>query len=106
MRPQSDVRIANEEIEGFGPHMKILSAASAFPGNLYSQAIGRFPHTMSWLMLPVNRWPGMQTRAMKTLSSNPAYFQELLSVYVGAESLSRFVLRQGPRLSWSLFVSF
>ncbi|MEO6923077.1 MAG: NAD(P)/FAD-dependent oxidoreductase, partial [Bryocella sp.] len=45
---------------------------------LYAQAhrkIGRLPHAMSWLMLTMDRWPGIQDRAMKTLASNPAYFR-------------------------------
>jgi len=50
----------------------------------------------------MDRWPEMQTRAMKALSANPVYFQQLLSVHVGAESLRRFALRQGPQLGWSL----
>jgi len=72
---------------------------------LYNEAhrkIGSLPHAMSWLLLTMDRWPGFQKRAMKTLSSNPAYFQQLLSVHVGAESLRRFALHQGPQLGWSL----
>lgn len=72
---------------------------------LYAQAhrkIGSLPHAMSRLMLTMDRWPVMQECAMKALSSHPAYFQQLLSVHVGAESACRFVLRQGPRLGWSL----
>ncbi|MHB1960663.1 MAG: FAD-dependent monooxygenase, partial [Acidobacteriaceae bacterium] len=35
--------------------------------------------------------------AIETLSSHPDYFQQLLSVHVGAESLRRFAVRQGIR---------
>jgi flavin-dependent dehydrogenase len=71
---------------------------------LYNQAhqkIGRLPHAMSWLMLSMDRWPQMQGRAMKTLSSHPDYFQQLLSVHVGAQSMQRFAMRQGIRVGWS-----
>ncbi len=71
---------------------------------LYNRAhkrIGRLPHAMSWLMLTMDRWPQIQGRAIKTLSSHPDYFQQLLSVHVGAESLYRFAMRQGLRIGWS-----
>ncbi len=71
---------------------------------LYNRAhkrIGRLPHAMSWLMLTMDRWPQIQGRAIKTLSSHPDYFQQLLSVHVGAESLHRFAMRQGLRIGWS-----
>ncbi len=64
------------------------------------QKIGRLPHAMSWLLLSMDRWPQMQGRAIKTLSSHPDYFQQLLSVHVGAESLHRFAMRQGLRIGW------
>ncbi len=75
-------------------------------GNLgrYSRAhqkIGRLPHAMSRLMLWMDGWPQMQGRAIKTLSSHPDYFRQLLSVHVGAESMQRFAMRQGIRIGWS-----
>jgi flavin-dependent dehydrogenase len=69
--------------------------------NRAHQTIGRLPHAMSWLMLSMDRWPKMQGRAIKTLSSHPDYFQQLLSVHVGAQSLQRFAMRQGIRVGWS-----
>ena len=71
---------------------------------LYNRAhrrIGRLPHAMSWLMVSMDRWPQVQGRAIKTLSSHPDYFQQLLSVHVGAESLRRFAVRQGIGVGWS-----
>jgi flavin-dependent dehydrogenase len=84
-----------------------VSLASAVEqGNLklYNRAhrkIGRLPHVMRWLLLTMDRWPHMQGHAIKTLSSHPDYFQQLLSVHVGAESLHRFAMRQGLQVGWS-----
>lgn len=69
--------------------------------NREHQKIGRLPHAMSWLMLSMDRWPQMQDRAIRTLSSHPEYFQQLLSVHVGAQSMQRFAMRQGIRVGWS-----
>jgi len=63
--------------------------------------IGRLPHFMSWLMLSMDRWPSFQSRAMKMLSAHPDYFQQLLSVHVGDQSMQRFAIRQGLRVGWS-----
>ena len=84
-----------------------LSLANAIErGNLelYNrehQKIGRLPHAMSWLLLSMDRWPQMQARAIKTLSTHPDYFQQLLSVHVGAQSMQRFAMRQGIWVGWS-----
>jgi menaquinone-9 beta-reductase len=85
-----------------------LALASAMEqGNLelYARAhrkIGSLSHAMSSLMLTMDRWPALQARVMKALSSHPVYFQQLLSAHVGAGSLTRFALRRGPQLGWSL----
>jgi menaquinone-9 beta-reductase len=64
--------------------------------------IGRLPHAMGELMLTMDRWPSMERRAMATLSAYPSFFDELLAVHVGAQSLPGFALRSGPRLGWRL----
>ncbi|HZC42554.1 MAG TPA: FAD-dependent monooxygenase [Acidobacteriaceae bacterium] len=69
--------------------------------NREHQKIGRLPHAMSWLMLSMDRWPQMQGRAIKTLSTHPDYFQQLLSVHVGAQTVQRFAMRRGIQLGWS-----
>jgi menaquinone-9 beta-reductase len=69
--------------------------------NREHKKIGRLPHAMSWLMLSMDRWPQMQGRAIKTLSTHPEYFQQLLSVHVGAQSMQQFAMRQGIRVGWS-----
>jgi flavin-dependent dehydrogenase len=69
--------------------------------NLEHQKIGWLPHTMGWLMVSTDRWPRMQSRALEMLSTHPDYFQQLLSVHVGALSMQRFAMRQGIRIGWS-----
>jgi flavin-dependent dehydrogenase len=64
--------------------------------------IGKLPHTMGKLMLAMDRRPGMERCAMQALSSNPAFFNQLLSVHVGSKDLLRFALQEGPLLGWSL----
>lgn len=64
--------------------------------------IGRLPHAMGSLMLTMDRWPALEVRAMRALASNPALFQELLSVHVGLKSLSGFAVSKGPQLGWNL----
>lgn len=70
---------------------------------LYNQAhqkIGKLSHTISWLLLTMDRWPAVQARAIKMLSTHPSYFQQLLSVHVGEQSLRRFAIQHGPQLGW------
>ena len=73
--------------------------------NREHQRIGRLPHAMSWLMLSMDRWPQMQSRAIKILSTHPDYFQQLLSVHVGAQTVQRFAMQPGNsawmELSWA-----
>lgn len=64
--------------------------------------IGQLPHLMSDLMLTMDRWPWIERRAMSAFATQPAFFDQLLSVHVGAESLSRFALHHGPSFGWSL----
>jgi menaquinone-9 beta-reductase len=64
--------------------------------------IGRLPHAMGWLMLTLDRWPALQTRAMQALAGNPGLFQDLLSAHVGAKGLWSVSLRSGPSFGWNL----
>ncbi|WP_263366304.1 NAD(P)/FAD-dependent oxidoreductase [Edaphobacter bradus] len=71
----------------------------------YSRAherIGRLPHAMGSLMLTMDRWPSVEVRAMRALSSNPELFRELLSVHLGMKGLFEFAMLRGPKLGWSL----
>ena len=64
--------------------------------------IGKLPHKMGKLMLAMDRWSWLEHRAMSTLAAQPAFFNQLLSLHIGAESLFQFVLNRGPSLAWSL----
>jgi hypothetical protein len=39
---------------------------------------------------------------MRALASNTSFFEELLAVHMGVESLPSFALRRGPLLGWCL----
>jgi menaquinone-9 beta-reductase len=69
------------------------------------QKIGWLPHTMSWLLVSTDRWPRIQDRAIETLSTHPNYFQQLLAVHVGAQSMKLFAIRQGIRIGWSFLMA-
>lgn len=67
--------------------------------------IGKLPHAMGSLMLTMDRWPALEIRVMRALSSRPELFSELLSAHVGAASLAGFALRRGPQLGWGLLTA-
>jgi flavin-dependent dehydrogenase len=82
-------------------------AEAIWSGSLerYSRAherIGRLPQAMGGLMLMMDRWPWLQSRAIGGLAASPHLFQELLSVHVGQESLLKFSMLRGPELGWHL----
>ena len=70
--------------------------------NCEHQRIGRLPHTMGSLMLTMDRWPSLELRAIRALSSSPELFRELLSVHLGIKSLLKFAMQRGPKLGWKL----
>ena len=118
------VRVANETValigdasgsadvitgEGLAQSFRqaVVLAASIGNGELseYQKAhrrIARLPHAMARLMLTMDRWPAVEKQGMRALASDTSLFQELLSVHVGVESLSSFVLHRGPSLGWRL----
>jgi flavin-dependent dehydrogenase len=64
--------------------------------------IGRLPHRMSLLLLLMDRFPGLEQRALEVFAERPEYFEELLAVHVGARSLGEFVVRRGPQFCMRL----
>ena len=82
-------------------------ADAVVAGDLESYAaahdeIGKLPHAMSRLMLTMDRWPGLEKRALALFAESPWLFEGLLRVHVGEESLCRFILRHGVRMGWGL----
>lgn len=72
---------------------------------IYAQAhrrIGRLPQRMSALLLLMDRFPGLEARALEVFQSRPEWFSEMLAVHVGERDLPEFVLRRGPQFCWSL----
>lgn len=64
--------------------------------------IVRLPHAMGSLLLMMDRWPQVQTRALHALARNPGLFNDLMAVHVGHYSPLRFALTRGPLLGWNL----
>lgn len=79
-----------------------IQAGSLEPYRRAHERIGRLPHTMGSLMLTMDRWPALELRAMKALSSSPRLFRDLLSVHLGAKGLLEFAMLRGPELGWKL----
>ena len=85
----------------------VALAASIEDGKLsdYNKAhrlIARLPHAMARLMLTMDRWPAMEKHGMRALASDTSFFEELLAVHMGVESLPSFALRRGPSLGWRI----
>jgi menaquinone-9 beta-reductase len=70
-------------------------------GHLHEQ-IGKLPHAMGNLILTMDRWPALESRAMQVLSSDPVLFHDLLSVHMGSSRLIDVLLRKGPRFGWNV----
>lgn len=69
---------------------------------LAHRRIGRLPQRMSALLLLMDRFPGLEARALEVFQSRPEWFGEMLAVHVGERDLPEFVMRRGPQLCWSL----
>ena len=67
--------------------------------------IARLPHAMAHIMLLMDRWPGLQQRALQVLSQEPEYFSDLLRVHIGRASLPAFLLQRGAGFAWKLLVA-
>ncbi len=85
-------------------------AAAVAGGNLaaYGRAhrkIGWLPQRMASLLLLMDRFPGLEQRALGTFSARPELFRELLAVHVGARGLPGFALERGPELCWELLTA-
>jgi flavin-dependent dehydrogenase len=79
-----------------------IQAGSLERYNRAHRQIDSLPHRMGSLMLMMDRWPRIETRAMRTLASTPELFHELLSAHMGAKSLLEFALYRGPQFGWKM----
>ncbi len=70
--------------------------------NKAHQRIARLPHAMARLILLMERYPSLERHGMRALSVNRSFFQDLISVHVGARSLPRVALQRGPAMALSL----
>lgn len=62
------------------------------------------PHRMAAMMLLLDRFSGLRTRALRVLAARPELFRKLLAVHVGEQPLADFVLRHGVELGALLLV--
>lgn len=81
----------------------LLLAESLEGGNLdlYESrhaAILALPQRMAALLLLLDRFGGMRARALPVLSARPELFRQLLSVHLGEQPLTQFILRHGAEL--------
>lgn len=63
--------------------------------------LARRPVFMADFMLTMDRWPALQSRALRALASRPELFSNLLAMHVGKLSLTGFA-GTGIRLGWEL----
>ena len=73
--------------------------------NKAHQKIARLPHAMARLILLMERYPALERNGMRALAANRHFFQDLVSVHLGARSLPSVALKRGPAMVWSLMTA-
>jgi menaquinone-9 beta-reductase len=58
----------------------------------------RLPQAMARILLVMDRWPALRSKAVHVLARDPRLFERLLGVHLGEEPLNRFLLKDAPRL--------
>jgi len=56
------------------------------------------PQRMAAMMLLLDRFGALRSRALPALAGRPELFRKLLAVHVGEKPLTEFILRHGPEL--------
>ena len=64
----------------------------------------RLPLTMARAMLLMDRSHNFRRRAIGMLAEQPKLFAHMLGVHLGAESMTRFLLKDGLELAWRLAI--
>lgn len=93
---------------GFRQALLLAEAVEADSLDLYSAghpSIVRLPQAMSRLLLCLDRWPSLRSRALTVLAQEPETFPAMLSMHLAQEPLSRFLLCNGTRLAWRLLAA-
>lgn len=65
-------------------------------------ATQRLPQRMARIMLLMDSYAALRTRAIAMLANEPRLFTRMLSVHVGAESLRGFLAAKGMEIAWRL----
>lgn len=92
---------------GFRQALLLARAVERSDLSLYDQEhpqIMRLPHKMSRVLLLMDRWQLLRSRALSALSRDPRLFAELLRVHLGQEPLSEFMLQHAPALGLRLLL--
>ena len=79
-----------------------IHSGSLAPYRRAHRRIAKLPYAMGSLMLLLDRWPGIQIRAIRALACTPGVFRELLHAHMGEKALTSVLLRRGPRFGWNL----
>ena len=69
------------------------------------ERIVRMPAVMSDLLLLMDRFPRLRTKALSAMSMAPDTFEQFLSVHVGHKSLWRFLFKEAPHFGWRLITA-
>lgn len=86
---------------GFRQSLLLADAVERSDLSLYDREhpqIMRLPHKMSRVLLLMDRWQLLRSRALRALAREPHLFSELLRVHLGDEPLKEFLLRYAPEL--------
>lgn len=93
---------------GFRQALLLAEAVEAGSFDLYAAnhpSIVRLPQAMSRLLLCLDRWPSLRSRALTVLAQEPESFPSMLSMHLAQEPMSRFLLLNGTRLAWRLLAA-
>jgi flavin-dependent dehydrogenase len=82
-----------------------ISAQNLEYYNTAHRSIGKLPHRMGFLMLLMDRWPALGSRAIQALSSSPDLFEDLIAIHLGKRGLCSFALRDGLYLIHKMLLS-
>jgi len=58
----------------------------------------RIPQSMARSLLTMDRSPALRSKVLRVFAREPIFFEKLLRVHMGEESVSRFLLRHAARL--------
>jgi flavin-dependent dehydrogenase len=90
-------------------HQAIELAEALWKGNLESyqrahRKLARWPNTMGWLLLLLDRFPSLRRRVFRGITGEPGLFGHLLAAHLG-ETSPKFLAATGLRLGWQFLIA-